>query len=204
MQLVTLFAAMSLVEARQHSQVAQTLKRWVKPPHNNNGTGKMDLTKCDASRLGKHDSISAVSTALPSPTTSFGEPESLHEGTTYDVVQDLDSWIAQPSPQQNQISGEFNDEQERTILPRTSSECSEYWTRMQEETGPRSRALSADHSTDYDFRPRTPTVLNEAVPPLCHATVDEADLLRRNSELEDRVAELERKLLELAAQKGAA
>merc|ERR1712070_535722 len=130
---------------------------------------------------------------------------------------------------QNLISGELRDEeqeQERKVLPRTSSECSEFWTRVQEESqeaGARSRAqtmdfassprrsrASSEYSTDYDFRPRTPTVLNEyygeyAPPPICAATVpDESELLKRNSELEDRVAGLERKLLELAAQKGVA
>lgn len=203
-------------ETHQHAQVAQTLKRWVKPlPRNNNGIVKMDLAKCDASLTEKHDSISAVSTALPSPTTSFGEGSD--EGTMHHVVQDLNSWITQQKPKQNPISDELqNEEREKKVLPRTSSECSEYWTRIQEETGPhspaRSRAASTDHGTDYDFRPRTPTVFNEyhgeyyeAAPRVCTAIVpDESELVRRNSELEDRVAELERKLLELAAQKGVA
>lgn len=201
-------------ETRQHAQVAQTLKRWVKPLSRNNNDMKMDLANCDASLLEKHDSISAVSTAVSSPVTSFGSEES-DEGTTHHVVQDLGSWITQ-QPEQTTISGKWRDEeQERKVLPRTSSECSEYWTRIQEETRPRSRASSiaagTDHSTDYDFRPRTPTVFNEyhgechpAAPAVCTAIVSEAALLRRNSELEDRVAELERKLLELASQKGVA
>lgn len=120
----------------------------------------------------------------------------------------MDSRLAQPQPKPklDPIPGELHEEeQERKVLPRSASECSDYWIRMQEEVGPRSRAESADHSTDYDFRPRTPTVLNESVPPSCRPVAqDEAALLRKNSELEDRVAELERKLLELAAAKGAA
>jgi len=198
-------------EARQHAQLAQTL-RCVKPlPLNNNGTAKMDLSKCDASLPDKHDSISTASTAIRSPATSFGEGSD--EGTPHHVVQELDSWITQQQPERNPMSGEWrDDEQERKVLLRTSSECSEYWTRMQEETRPRSRAASIAASTDYDFRPRTPSVLSEyraeyfgAAPPVCTAIVqDESQLAVRNKELEDRVAELERKLLELAAQKGAA
>jgi len=217
-------------EARQHAQLAQTL-RCVKPlPLNNNGTAKMDLSKCDASLPDKHDSISTASTAIRSPATSFGEGsdeaastairspatsfgEGSDEGTPHHVVQELDSWITQQQPERNPMSGEWrDDEQERKVLLRTSSECSEYWTRMQEETRPRSRAASIAASTDYDFRPRTPSVLSEyraeyfgAAPPVCTAIVqDESQLAVRNKELEDRVAELERKLLELAAQKGAA
>lgn len=200
---------MSLVETRQHGQVAQTLKRWMKP-RSNTGLLKMDPAKCDASLPVKRESISAASTTLPSPASSFGEGSSLHGETTHHVVQDLDAWINEATNQPNSsVSGEFHDEdQEKKALPRTSSECSEFWSRMQatwsvEETGPRSRAASADHSTDYDFRPRTPTVVNEGV--ACGSTIpDESELLKRNSELEDRVAELERKLLELAAQNSAA
>jgi len=166
----------------------------------------MDLGRCGASIQEKTGSISAVSTAFPSPATSFDQGSDLHH-----MVDDFDWWTTQQKSTQDAVCGELRDEQEARVLPRTSSECSEFWTRIQEEAGLRSRAGSTV-STDYDFRPRTPTVFNEyhgdneAAP--VHPTVvsdeAEAELLKRNSELEDRVAELERKLLELAAQKGAA
>jgi len=202
------FPAMSLAESRQHSQVAQTLKRWMKSCSNVSGA-TVNPAKCDASLSDKHDSISAVSTALPSPVSSFEEDPSLHEADNPHLVEeDWEEWIAQGKSTLNFTSGEFRNEEHEKVLPRTCSECSDFWSKMQAELnvdadgfqgGLRSRAASADHSTDYDFRPMTPTAAAHAP-----TIPDEAELVRRNSELEDRVAELERKLLELAAQNGAA
>jgi len=203
---------MSSAESRQHGQVAQTLKRWMNSRSNVSGA-TVNPAKCDASLSDKHVSISAVSTALPSPVSSFEENPSLHAADNPHLVEeDWEEWITQGKSTLNFTSGEFRNEEHEKVLPRTSSECSDFWSNMQAELnvdadgfqgGLRSRAASADHSTDYDFRPMTPTAFNEGA---AHAPTipDEAELVRRNSELEDRVAELERKLLELAAQNGAA
>lgn len=202
---------MPFVDIQQHGQVAEVLKRWMQ-----HCGGSGNSAKCESSLPSKHDSISAVSTATPSPDSSFDEASSLCDADpTRRAEHDFEAQSFGVKTKPSSTFGEFHDEEdERRAFPRTSSEVSEFWLSMQgkldeeaeglqfeEETC--SMSASTNYSTDYDFRPRTPTVFNEVV---THgaAVIHESELVRRNSELEDRVAELERKLLELAEQQGAA
>merc|ERR1712046_560106 len=100
-----------------------------------------------------------------------------------------------------------------------STESSLYWVRMQsmldaERKGKHGDSPGSSFSDGSEYtigRPRTPTVYNEQgqwfsqngagniLVPLDVAKT--AELEQKNTQLEDRIAEPERKLLELAAQK---
>lgn len=142
-----------------------------------------------------------TSAALPAPAET---PPSSHKT--------VDSWLARAGPTSSAKSAKsansakspvvdapeaplfFEDMQDCEGVPRTASECSDYWGQMQaQETADRAQKSSGDSPETSFSRPATMVNAEQA------DCVKTKVLEVRNSQLEDRVAELERQLLALAA-----
>lgn len=205
---------------RRREHVKQALKRLIKPGR----FRKSSSLACEEVPL-KHGGISNASTALPTPDNSWGEKSNDSEAASCvrATRQTLDeSWEAELQANDAQklesaqgIGKSVTDESTAdAMIPRTSSECSLYWTNMQSMLDANREMDRGSANTSFTVesvgRPRTPTVYNEYgagcfQPEMATVPVVDAErtaaLERRNTELEDRIAELERKLQEVAAQR---